>query len=720
MEEIDDNTTVLSTLRSFNKFISQPFDGTPPTATTSNTSGASLQMQFQQRLMHEDQAAQIRSKSHLIQVEREKIQMELSHKRARIELEKEASTSARNYEREADKNQDLLTRIKTLEEKETDFQNKLLEQYEVNKSYKKTIESQSKKMLEKENKLAEANEAISVLKGTVSELQWKIMNQEMQIKTDETEKQQLKEQLDSQSKKLQDGSQTSRTLQELQVLSGDYELKIKTLEQKLTYQEQDASIVKNMKSDLEKLPKIEKELQQLREENAFHREMKENNALLKEEMESLRRAAERHDRMKEELVGLELDKEKILKKLKSWENMEQTTGLNIRTPDDLSKQILAIQQREIKLKEENLNITNSVRMLESARQKLQDELLKTQKSFLEEKKKREQQDALVRRLQKRVLLLSKERDGMRAILDSYDSELTPSEHTPQLSCRLREAEEMLQKVHGHNAEMEVQLSQAFEESGTQKQRAELLTAELNLLKSQMGTSVQSISITSETVNSLRLKIEELETERSRLEEENRVLEMRLERLNLQGSYDPSKVKVIHLSMNPSSKAQQQRKDEGQSLQEECAKLRELVRILEGGGTPIPDKLEAAGSIQASTQEVTELKKQVESAELKNQRLREVFQTKIHEFRTVCYMLTGYRIDITTENQYRLTSMYAEQKDDNLLFKSSSPSGGKLQLLETNFSMTLHDFIDLHLHHQNSIPAFLSAVTLDLFSRQTIT
>ncbi|XP_075035658.1 mitotic spindle assembly checkpoint protein MAD1 isoform X2 [Mixophyes fleayi] len=668
MEEIDDNTTVLSTLRSFNKFISQPFDGTPPTATTSNTSGASLQMQFQQRLMHEDQAAQIRSKSHLIQVEREKIQMELSHKRARIELEKEASTSARNYEREADKNQDLLTRIKTLEEKETDFQNKLLEQYEVNKSYKKTIESQSKKMLEKENKLAEANEAISVLKGTVSELQWKIMNQEMQIKTDETEKQQLKEQLDSQSKKLQDGSQTSRTLQELQVLSGDYELKIKTLEQKLTYQEQDASIVKNMKSDLEKLPKIEKELQQLREENAFHREMKENNALLKEEMESLRRAAERHDRMKEELVGLELDKEKILKKLKSWENMEQTTGLNIRTPDDLSKQILAIQQREIKLKEENLNITNSVRMLESARQKLQDELLKTQKSFLEEKKKREQQDALVRRLQKRVLLLSKERDGMRAILDSYDSELTPSEHTPQLSCRLREAEEMLQKVHGHNAEMEVQLSQAFEESGTQKQRAELLTAELNLLKSQMGTSVQSISITSETVNSLRLKIEELETERSRLEEENRVLEMRLERLNLQGSYDPSKVKVIHLSMNPSSKAQQQRKDEGQSLQEECAKLRELVRILEGGGTPIPDKLEAAGSIQASTQEVTELKKQVESAELKNQRLREVFQTKIHEFRTVCYMLTGYRIDITTENQYRLTSMYAEQKDDNLLFK----------------------------------------------------
>ncbi|XP_056391621.1 mitotic spindle assembly checkpoint protein MAD1 isoform X4 [Hyla sarda] len=503
MDEMEDNTTVLSTLRSFNKFLSQPFEGTPPSANTSNTSGASLQMQFQQRFLLEDQAAQIRSKSQFIQVEREKIQMELSHKRARIELEKEASTNAMNYEREADRNQDLLTRIKALEEKEMEFQSKLQEQTEMYKSSKKTIELQSKKLIEKENKLAEANEAISVLKGKVSELQLKVMNQEMQIKTQETEKQELNEQLEILRKKMQDSTHTTQALQELQVLTTDYELKIKTLEQKLSSQEQDAAIVKNMKSDLEKLPKIERELQQLREENSYHREMRENNALLKEEVESLRRAAERYDRMKEELVALELDKEKILKKLKSWENMEQTTGLSIKTPDDISRQILAIQQREIKLKEENLSITNSARMFESARKKLQEEQLKTQGNYLEEKKKREQHEALVRRLQKRVLLLSKERDGMRAILDSYDSELTPSEHNPQLSRRLREAEENLQKVHAHNAEMEVQLSQALEETGLQKQRAELLTAELSLLKSQMSTTDQSASITSEAVNSLR-------------------------------------------------------------------------------------------------------------------------------------------------------------------------------------------------------------------------
>lgn len=65
---------------------------------------------------------------------------------------------------------------------------------------------------------------------------------------------------------------------------------------------------------------------------------------------------------------------------------------------------------------------------------------------------------------------------------------------------------------------------------------------------------------------------------------------------------------------------------------------------------------------------SELKKQVESAELKNQRLKEVFQSKIQEFRKACYTLTGYQVDVTTESQYRLSSMYAEHQADCLIFK----------------------------------------------------
>ncbi|KAK1164784.1 mitotic spindle assembly checkpoint protein MAD1 [Acipenser oxyrinchus oxyrinchus] len=504
-------------------------------------------------------------------------------------------------------------------------------------------------------------------------------------------------------------------LQASQALNSENELKIKELEMKLALQEQDSMIVKNMKTDLSRLPDMERELKQLREENTYFRETRENNTLLKEETEGMRRKLERYENTIKDMVNLELGKEKLVMKLQAWENLEHATGLNIRTPEDLSREIIQIQQREITLKQQNYTVTSRARALEKARHQLQSEVLPLRTRLLEEQKKREQQDALVRRLQKRVLLLTKERDGMRAILESYDSELTASEYSPQLSRRVREAEEMVQKVQAHNSEMEVQLCKAQEEAGTFKLQAQTMEAEFNIVKSQAATADVSACVTGEEVNSLRLKIEELEAERSRLEEQNNILEMRLEKHNLQGDYDPTKTKVMHFKMNPASLAKQQQVEDVQQLREQCKQLQERVQVLQAGGAVLAEK---GGVNLPSSQEVMDLRKQMESAELKNQRLKEVFKDKIQEFRAVCYTLTGYQIDITTENQYQLSSMYAEHKDDRLLFKANNQTGGSMQLLETDFSRTLHELIDLHLFHQNSIPAFLSAVTLDLFSRQT--
>lgn len=53
------------------------------------------------------------------------------------------------------------------------------------------------------------------------------------------------------------------------------------------------------------------------------------------------------------------------------------------------------------------------------------------------------------------MFVFQERDGMRAILESYDGELASNEYSPQLSKRVKEAEDVLQKTQNHNAEMEV-------------------------------------------------------------------------------------------------------------------------------------------------------------------------------------------------------------------------------------------------------------------------
>ncbi|XP_053188386.1 mitotic spindle assembly checkpoint protein MAD1 [Scomber japonicus] len=721
--DLEDDTTVLTTLKSFNSFINRPEH--PQRLLEPPAGSGNLQTQFKRSMELLDAAERVQSKNRYLQLDQEKKQMEMSHKRARFELEKAASDSARDLEHEVDRNQELLGRIKKLEDRETEAAKNLTEQVEANRALRKNQDGLLKKMEERDLKLNTANQTISCLKDEIRDLKQKIQNQDSTISTQTLENQELQEQLDLQRRKHQEVSQLCQSLQSAQSSSSEHIIKIKELERRLAIQEQDISIVKIVKSEVARVPDLEKELKRLREDNAFLRESRENCSLLKEEVEGLRRKLERMEKTKEEMVNIELEKERLAEKLQAWENLGQSTGLNIRKPEDLSREVIQIQQREIALKEQNYTLNSCVRSVERSQSELRAELTQQRNKTLEEQKKREMQDSLVRRLQKRVLLLTKERDGMRAILESYDSELAPNEYAPQLNRRLREAEDILLKTQNHNVEMEAQLTKAQEETGALKLQLQTVELELESVKKQQQQATiagSNSSVTKEEVSILRQKIEDLEAERQRLEEQNNILEMRLERHNLQGDYDPVKTRVLHFKMNPTTVAKQQRQQEEEALREEVTRLRELVRSLQDGGALVHSQDEASlhsSSLSLSlppSKEVLDLRKQMESAELRNQRLKEVFQRKIQEFRTVCYVLTGYQMDITTENQYRLSSVYAEHMDDSLLFKKGS--NGSMQLMETEFSKTLGQMVALHLHHQKSIPAFLSAVTLDLFSRQT--
>ncbi|XP_041839814.1 mitotic spindle assembly checkpoint protein MAD1 [Melanotaenia boesemani] len=719
--DLEDDTTVLTTLKSFNTFISRPEH--PQRLSEHSAGSGNLQTQYKRSMELLEAAERVHSQNRYLKLDQEKRQMELSHKRARFELEKAASHSARDLEHEVDQNQELRGRIKKLEERETEAHKNLLEQVEANRTLRKNLEGLNKKLEERDFKLNTTNQTISSLKDEIRELKQKIQNQDLTVSTQTLENQELQEQLDLQRRKYQEVSQLSQSLQAAQSSCSEHIIKIKELERCLALQEQDMAIVKTVKSEVAKVPDLEKELKRLREENAFFRESRENCSLLKEEVEALRKKIERMEKVKEELVNMELEKERLAEKLQAWENLGQSTGLNIRKPEDLSREVIQIQQREIALKEQNYTLNSRVRSVERSQSELQAELTQQCSKALEEQKRREAQDSLVRRLQKRVLLLTKERDGMRAILESYDSELASTEYSPQLNKRLREAEEVLQRTQNHNTEMEAQLTKAQEETGVLKLQLQTVELELETLKKQQASASDSSSlVTKEEINILRQKIEDLETERQRLEEQNNILEMRLERHNLQGDYDPVKTQVLHFKMNPTSVAKQQRQQELETLRVEVTRLRELVRSLQDGGA-LTHSQDDSGMYNPGlslalppSKEVLDLRKQMESSELRNQRLKEVFQRKIQEFRTVCYVLTGYQIDMTTENQYRLTSVYAEHMDDSLLFKKGS--NGNMQLMETEFSKSLGEMVALHLHHQKSIPVFLSAVTLDLFGRQT--
>uniref|UniRef100_A0A670YLT9 Mitotic arrest deficient 1 like 1 n=1 Tax=Pseudonaja textilis TaxID=8673 RepID=A0A670YLT9_PSETE len=600
MEEEGPNTTVFNLLKTFDTYAAlYKEESSGEDSFLKNDSlphPDSLQTQYEQKMK---QAEQIHSDTRLLQMEREKMQMELSHKRARIELEKTANLNANKLEREAECNQELLKRIKQCQERETEIKNTLQEQLEINKTCQENIEALNKKLQEKETKLAEANETISCLKGKVSESQWNTMNQETEMKKQQSQIQELTEQVDVLHKKWQEAIQRIQVLQAKEQLMSKKEQKIQDLEQKLSAQEQDAVIVKNMKRKLAQFPQMERELQQLREENTYLREMRENNGLLKEEVEGLQKKLERFEKIQAERVTLELQN-----KVKEKRNPQRLS------PDDVSQHIIGLQQRELILKEQNTAIANRARLLENARKQLQEKFLKVQNQLLEENKKCEQQEAMVKNLQKHVKLLTNVSLLGGEIQDGYPD------------------------------------------------------------------NVESFSS--------RLKIEELETERSQLEEKNKLLEAKLEQAMVQGGHDPSRTKVLHFSMNPASLAKQQRQEQMGNLREECERLRERIRILEGG--------DGGGTSSTSSKLEGELKKQLESAELSNQRLREIFSSKINEFHRACYKLTGYHIDATIENQYRLTSTYAEHKEDCLVFKATSVKSTHLQHETVEEHQSIHGLI----------------------------
>ncbi|PNI35129.1 MAD1L1 isoform 23, partial [Pan troglodytes] len=143
MEDLGENTTVLSTLRSLNNFISQRVEGGSGLDISTSAPG-SLQMQYQQSM-----------------------------------------------QREVDRNQELLTRIRQLQEREAGAEEKMQEQLERNRQCQQNLDAASKRLREKEDSLAQAGETINSLKGRISELQWSVMDQEMRVKRLESEKQEL-------------------------------------------------------------------------------------------------------------------------------------------------------------------------------------------------------------------------------------------------------------------------------------------------------------------------------------------------------------------------------------------------------------------------------------------------------------------------------------------------------------------------------------------------
>lgn len=481
--------------------------------------------------------------------------------------------------------------------------------------------------------------------------------------------------------------------------------KIKELENNLEDGKELRDLLEKQQDNLKRFPELEREIVSLKEENKNLRDAVHNKLILEEEVIDLRTRQANFEEREQQLIQFQAAKEHLESMLEKWQKLARDHCIGvppekaISGPELLRIRIETLQQKELLFTSDLANVESRLKSIQHAKSLVDAELEKASKQIEKLQTVNEQHDILIKRLQKKLILVSRERDSYRSQLDLYEKELTISSTATLFSSSQHQQ---------------------------QKSRIEALEKAVEgyreLVEKLEGDSDKSSRIsggnqlTNERFQKLEEERDALRQEKEELMKRRDELEIELEYRALKGDFNPTKSKVLHFRMNPAAEAEMKQQNEILKLQQECDQLRERLKLIEEGQKEDLTVAVNARLATCNSQEIEELQKQVKSKDTKIQRLTEVYKATSQEFRDVCYMLVGYRIDRMKSGLYRLSSMYAESQDDHLIFKLTD---GNPELLETPYSLTLEDFINLHLKHQHSIPVFLSAITLDLFNRQTV-
>ncbi|XP_011297899.1 mitotic spindle assembly checkpoint protein MAD1 [Fopius arisanus] len=435
-------------------------------------------------------------------------------------------------------------------------------------------------------------------------------------------------------------------------------MKVETLEAERALWEEGRSLL----ARAARANELEKELQLAREQINNLREAVKGKLLLEEQICNMEKRLEHTERVEAKLGKMEVKCEELTSRVQEYE----TIGIG-RNPTDLKKEVHRLQQAEVILMLEEGKLRSQVDALQRENDGLQRKYDETKKMATDMTNSTEKLNKFIIRLQKKMLLVSRERDSYRQQLDLYEKEMTTLEGNNAVTERIPALE---RAVEGYRDLVE-------------KLEADLATV------SDPAT--------------LRAK-----DECRQLREEVERLKGELEHRALKGDFNVNS-RILHFKMNPAAIAEQQAEEKQKALLQEVEELRARVQhgFTAQGGAP----LTTSSSFQA--QELAELK---QSHEIKIARLKEAFKASSQEYRQACYQLFGWRVDRTKERRYKLSSQYAESPDDFLFFHVDEG----VDLLETEFSSTLGPLIDRHLIMQHSVPMFLNAVQMELFSQQTIT
>lgn len=183
--------------------------------------------------------------------------------------------------------------------------------------------------------------------------------------------------------------------------------------------------------------------------------------------------------------------------------------------------------------------------------------------------------------------------------------------------------------------------------------------------------------------------------------------------------DQPKQRILQFKDNPASREQAIRQSLLDNLRKENQEL--IARLQQG--VESDDMDDDDGQSQLPNQSFINLQSENErlhstiaQKEKRILRMQQVWVTKVREYHEAVASLLGYKVDFSADGMVRLASMYADPNDISFVFKSSENDQGTLKIVGANrdvYMKTLESSYNYCVIERGSIPAFLSAVTMEL-------
>lgn len=622
--------------------------------------------------------------------------MEPNNKKICVGLENKLEECKRQNQLDCQKIEELRSKLKWTQGEAAHAKSKI---HEIERQKKIDIDKLEMKMLtlqqECSNMKAEMADVKSEKAETVRKLNIEIGRLELKVtmlKEENEKSQEYIQTLKRQKNELADKAAMSSALEkELKEATE----RIKILENKIEAEKDAALIVQTRQSELKKLAELQKENRALKEEVNKNRE--NNIALYQEKIWSYQEKLKLAEKKNIAYAKLQVENEQLKGKLAQWNELFDDKSSPFKSPTALSMKLAQHQKSEIVLTNKVSQLSNHCETLLKQKSELEETNKALNRRLQQYQMSSPNQDSLIKRLQRKVIFLTKERDHCRKLLDSYLSESTLA--GPGLNAELI----------SHLEDMNMEYKRAMEKT---EKELENLTEKMKVLTENNKT------------DKLILEVKKLQEEKSEclthiaaLQKEKDALEAKCSETNMEQIPDWGG-KILHLQFNPLDNANKRHLELFRELQNENDRLKKRVKVLEEEGAAATDvtiKVQQKLAEEGSDSTIKSLQEQLIAAEKQQRYILDSARAKSTEFREAVYRLTGYCIDVPTSEQYKLSHVYAESRDDYLLFQINSDG---VQLIETEYSKQLLDRMELYLHQHDSFPAFLASLTIDLFSQQT--